>query len=1007
MQAAPGPGGEPLLVHDINQTPVTEGMVASGGSFSGGLTIDGLLYFAARDRLHGNELWRTDGTEEGTWLIDDLCPGPCPSDPQPRAVLGDRLLFTADDGVHGAELWSTNGGRGDAELIHESVPGPGPSHYRAHSGFAELGDAIYFVVDRLLWRTDGTRRGTRRAVELTGTTHVTELTPVGAHLYFRASTREDDHEIWRTDGTPEGTSVVTDLCRVPCSSIPSGLMALGDRLLFGTGREVRALDTVTGRTDLLTTLQEAHGFGAVAWHGGAYFFDGARLLETDGTPEGTREVARVEPRTSLTALPEALLLVSGDTVSSFDGEEVTPVGSFDGELFRTGVKSPLTRAGGRAFFRLSECPDNYCDGLRVSELWVSDGTSQGTRKVVDLCGGVVSCGNRTYGVDPRGAASLGDLYLFVVDSEETGEELWVSDGTAAGTLLLADLWVDPGSADPDRGVDSSISAARYAPVALGDRLVFPALDSTVENERWRSEYRLWAAVADGRAIPVGPVASRVGSLAVLGDAVLFDQDFELWRFDGKTGAVDVLSEEAGPGGPFLVHRGGLYFAQGGCEDELWLSDGTAGRTRLLGRFQGADCDVAPWAQGIPGPMAALGSEVAFHGLDAFGEKNGLWITDPAGGVRFLAKVSIRAGDEDSRSAAMAGTGARVLFAGSGFSEEPYLGREPWASDGTAEGTRPVADLRPGEEGSEPHDLTPFAGRVAFLAAPEGVEAGESLWVSDGTAPGTRRISDLKQDGAQAWARQLTAVGDRLFFVATNEHTGPELWTSDGTPAGTRQVADLRPGPRGSYPVGLTPVGDFLVFAADDGVTGLEAWVSDGTFAGTRRLFDLAPGRSASSPSDFTRAGDLLYFWADEPVHGRELRALPVSALETSGPGGGTDPAPPPGDWLTSDGLPGFRVKARITPAGGAPLEGRASADCIAETLCVEGALAGRPEAFLKVIGPRPNGHLWVQVSRFTPSEIELWVEQLATGEVRYYRLSAVGPGDPDVSGLQDRQAFTP
>jgi hypothetical protein len=117
--------------------------------------------------------------------------------------------------------------------------------------------------------------------------------------------------------------------------------------------------------------------------------------------------------------------------------------------------------------------------------------------------------------------------------------------------------------------------------------------------------------------------------------------------------------------------------------------------------------------------------------------------------------------------------------------------------------------------------------------------------------------------------------------------------------------------------------------------------------------------------------------------------------------------PPPGEWLSSPELPGFRAKARITPAGQGSLAGLAAADCIAETLCVEGALAGRPEAFLKVIGPRPNGHLWVQISRFTPSQIELWVEQTATAELRYYRLPSVGPGDPDVSGLQDREAFLP
>lgn len=997
---------EPFLVHDIQRTPLHEGMVASGRYFVGGLEVDGVLYFAARDRAHGNELWRTDGTEAGTWLVDDLCPGPCPSDPWPRAAVGDRLLFNAHDGVHGDELWSTEGGRGDAVLIHESVPGPDPGHSHLLAELTALGDAVYFQDGRELWRTDGTHRGTRLAVELPGTTHVRDFTRVGDHLYFRASTEDDDHEIWRTDGSPEGTSTVTDLCSAPCSSIPQGLLALGDRLLFATGREVWALDTATGRTVLLTTLQDPPGLGAVSWNGRAYFPDGSRLLETDGTPEGTAEVARIEPRTTLTPLPRALLLESGRALASFDGQVVTHLETFDGELFPTGVDSPLTLAGDRAFFRVTEPVDGYDEGTRVAEVWVSDGTPEGTRKVVDLCGGVVSCLDGAQGGDPRGAASLGELYLFVVDSIETGNEAWVSDGTAAGTHLLTDLWVDPGSADPDPLPYAGTAGRRHAPLAAGERLVFPALDSTVANERWLSEYRLWTTTPGGGAIPVGPAEGRVGGLSLLGGAVLLDQGFELWRFDAETGAFEVLSEEAAPGGPSIVHRDRLFFARGGCSDELWVSDGSAGGTRLLGEFQGGDCVVVPWLQAIPGPMVELGNEVAFHALGDYGAANGLWVADPAEDVRFLASVSIHPGRRYPDSSSMASTDRRVLFTGSGFSGERPLGRELWGSDGTVGGTGPLVDLRPGAEDSEPHDLTRFGGLVAFLAAPRGIERGESLWLSDGTAGGTERVSGLGMDSGPSWATHLTAVGDRLFFVATNEATGPELWTSDGTAAGTRRVTDLRPGPRGSYPRGLTGVGDLLVFAADDGVTGLEAWVSDGTASGTRRLFDLAPGRLASSPSDFTRAGDLLYFWADEPVHGRELRALPVEALESAGPGGGVPPLPP-GEWLASAELPGFRAKVRVIPAGHGPIEGRRAENCIAETLCVEGALEGRPEAFLKVIGPRPNGRLWVQVSRFTPSAVELWVEQTATGELRHYHLPAVGPGDPDVSGLQDREAFTP
>lgn len=116
-----------------------------------------------------------------------------------------------------------------------------------------------------------------------------------------------------------------------------------------------------------------------------------------------------------------------------------------------------------------------------------------------------------------------------------------------------------------------------------------------------------------------------------------------------------------------------------------------------------------------------------------------------------------------------------------------------------------------------------------------------------------------------------------------------------------------------------------------------------------------------------------------------------------------EPPPPPGPWLSSSSLPGFEVKVRINDS----TEGAREPDCIIETLCVSGALVGRPEVFIKVIGPRPNGFLWVQISRFTPFRVEIWLRQIETGVIRHYVLEAVGPTSDDVPGLQDRMAFLP
>ena len=86
---------------------------------------------------------------------------------------------------------------------------------------------------------------------------------------------------------------------------------------------------------------------------------------------------------------------------------------------------------------------------------------------------------------------------------------------------------------------------------------------------------------------------------------------------------------------------------------------------------------------------------------------------------------------------------------------------------------------------------------------------------------------------------------------------------------------------------------------------------------------------------------------------------------------------------------------------------RQEAACLPETLCVSGAVPGRSELFVRIVGPKPNGRLWPTLVRFSTSAIEVTIEQLATGAVKQYRLEAVPPGGSTLTGLVDRNGFAP
>ncbi len=124
------------------------------------------------------------------------------------------------------------------------------------------------------------------------------------------------------------------------------------------------------------------------------------------------------------------------------------------------------------------------------------------------------------------------------------------------------------------------------------------------------------------------------------------------------------------------------------------------------------------------------------------------------------------------------------------------------------------------------------------------------------------------------------------------------------------------------------------------------------------------------------------------------------------PGGSEECQPLPGPYVADSDFPGFRFKLEITSSAGSLAASPESA-CLPETVCLSGALAGRTEAELRLIGPRPNGHLWFEMIRFTPSALRIRVEKVSDGTCRFYRLPAIPAASDELPGFVDRTAFVP
>ena len=167
---------------------------------------DGSFLFLASDGIHGEELWRTDGTEEGTQLVKDINPEGG-SNPSVITYIDGTVYFYAQDGVHGKELWKSDGTEEGTQLLKDINP-----EGQGNPGFlTSLNETLIFnPIGNEIWKSDGTDEGTQFLIEIDG--HVERQFENEGTLYFSVKKPDDRlnglRELWKTDGTVEGTQLV-------------------------------------------------------------------------------------------------------------------------------------------------------------------------------------------------------------------------------------------------------------------------------------------------------------------------------------------------------------------------------------------------------------------------------------------------------------------------------------------------------------------------------------------------------------------------------------------------------------------------------------------------------------------------------------------------------------------------------------------------------------------------------------------------------------------------------
>jgi ELWxxDGT repeat protein len=495
----------------------------------------------------------------------------------------------------------------------------------------------------------------------------------------------------------------------------------------------------------------------------------------------------------------------------------------------------------------------------------------------------------TFSSNPIEMVEMGGAIYFAATDEQYRGGLWRSDGTAEGTQLIKAF------AQPIVYPDFSGGSGNRL-VVVGDKLFFTPLETTSNISQ------LW--VSDGSAAGTRQLnAPGAKALIAFGSYVYFLASGDLWRSDGTEAGTILVDDIVNATGdyesyPRLGVVGSRLFlmSQVSGGEELYVSDGNPNQARIIASYQSGQFGVSAVittastyyfvlngnlyasdgsAAGTQQIYTSIGTGPVPYVRNLFASGNNLYFTDDrqllvttgsAATTRVLNPTvfNYNFSSEQERTTVALENGA-IAFVG--YSDEQ--GNELWRSDGTAEGTRLVADILPGTQSSLPSNMLVFDGKLYF-SANDG-QSGAELWVSDGTTAGTQQVRDIYPGplgstprggtASNIWSAYPLATTGAFYFAANDGIHGSELWRSDGTSAGTTLVKDLSPTGRseGSAPDRFVAYTGGVVFTAYTLENGIALWASNGVERGTQLIYEGVAGPNSDYINQLQPVGPLIFF----------------------------------------------------------------------------------------------------------------------------------------------------
>ena len=835
------------LVTDVNPRP--GGVAISQFDFTSAFVESGgVAYFAADTPGHGSELWKTDGTAEGTQMVVELRSGAAGSRPKSLRNIDGQLYFTATDDLGGA-VWRTDGTAAGTERMADSS---------SHGEIVSFDDRTVFFQGRRseLVKTDPDFTLT----EVLPVSSAQFLTVSGGLLYFQGFGATGQH-LWASDGTPDGTYLVREINADSRFSSMSALTDVNGTLFFVAddgvhGSELWKSDGTEEGTVMVTDIGPGSSMLGVSLssplavlNGEVYFsathtgeFPNGTLWKSDGTPEGTIPVSPtrldglgISPSLHMTVLGERLnFFVGGSSLWSTDGTENGTV--------------PVLSAGVLNAPNSPTIVDDHFFWADHNKLWVSDGTADGSVLVKTFDG------SDGLGFPPQLATLNGNL-IFAANDGVHGRELWISDGTTDGTQIIADIVT--ATADSTRSGREIVEA--------GDAVYFTESGTSQHVHLWKRTSATNGATLISSSLQIDNLIDRNGTLYFRkGSHDGTEWISEIWKVDASIGAESTLVASSPDFGfnPSLLQVDARILVA--ADEKLWrLNESVTPATfELINEFPGRVFS-----------FASTGPTAYFWIFDSSTRTYTFWESDgTVAGTRSVDVPQLKDIHPESPGPIAVGNEIFMVMTADNISRSAI-----WRSDGTVNGTSLVTGLSTANVFFI-SDLTYLNGKLYFTAV-QSFDGDREFWKHDLATGQTSRFNPgVKVPSRELETPQLnlTAIGNQLIFTANDGVHGDEVWISNGTDEGTMLLADVFPGAGGSAANSYAVHDGLLYFSATDDLHGEEVFTIDLSAPRLISLLRRADTEQVTNPAAVTFRASFT-----EPVSGVNVGTFGIDGTTTA------------------------------------------------------------------------------------------------------------------------------